>query len=761
MFKKKPIFFLSGMILCLFLCLVIIGSCHNREEIQEEKPVVVFTNSGGEKTDEFAVMDSVFGSFSSLLPVKKYTIMVIRSDGKEISHSLLSSDKQGIIPTIALWWDVGAQYEKSRVGKLDVETLFKHSYYCLVKREKQEIAKIPIRIKPLEETGPIIYSSNEKGDPLNGFIYQKERVYITGMNFPTGCAMHVQVVKDCFRQEREEEFEPVMKKPLSINLTDKQRNFNRLVLDEKSMKVGAYDLLVRLEEPVEPLYSLYLRDSIYNVGFTVFKPLPPPSPTVAHVEAELACQAPPQDPATGTVTGAPNPLYKNYFAANEQVWAAVNPYAGGQDYVGQNARLYVVYDKTEQQWTDGMPLTDVSTDGYETVTIQPGCANVNYTKVWSNPTVRDQGYDVVVDFSPFGSYTRGKDIVDKVNVKGFVVPSSWVCLESVSFNYNTASAASDAMNIRMNYTQDVVIPEWQKNKKSYPAAYIKSNTIAIQAVFTAAPGVTSAQVRATKMYGLLGDVNLNTVNFTNGTSNPVIFQVSGNTPNDVEVFTQKWRWYSKNINNANTPEIHLGDSQNRIFNVLAQPQSPWTASGQSEPWVDVLNEACWRAKNETTVEGAAGKMTHYLYSSTGGLYVYVSRYTTGSNNQSFNLTGFLNNIPNIGFVNCYDMGKSLVIFSNVLGCGLSYKYSDPFGSLHCIKAIGRNWNCCERFGNHGFGSITSYVYDACLTVDGDADPDNPPHVEEWMINILWDLYKQKVVKTGSPGNPVAYSFGIY
>jgi hypothetical protein len=58
--------------------------------------------------------------------------------------------------------------------------------------------------------------------------------------------------------------------------------------------------------------------------------------------------------------------------------------------------------------------------------------------------------------------------------------------------------------------------------------------------------------------------------------------------------------------------------------------------------------------------------------------------------------------------------------------------------------------------------LSGNVFDACLTVDTDSDPaSGPPYLETWMLNEIWASYKAKVVKSGTPGNPAAHSFGIY
>jgi hypothetical protein len=772
----------SLLFIILFLCQVTSGCISPLRPELEEKPVIILSNSRGERVSEFAVLDSVFGSFSHLLPDTRYEIQVVRSDGHEISYSSFTSNKRGVIPTTVLWWEVGVTYAgKSRAGKLDVKTLSQYTYSCQLIHKKKKIADIPIRIR---DAGPFIYSSDDKGNPLNGFVHGKQNVYLTGRNFPPGSQLHIYVARDRYSWEVGDRFDTNLRE-ISVQLDQRQRDFTKLIWDSGRTTIGSYDIIVRDEARDGVLRESDLIDSIYGVGFTIFrlKPFPLPLPP-SHIEADLACQAPPQDPSTGMVIGAPNPIYKDSFAPVEEVWVAVNPHAGGVDHSGNNARLYVVYHKMEADWLDGTPLQDVSSDGYETTVIQPGCANVNYTKVWTNPTVREDGYDVVVDFEPFGVYNKGTDIIDKLDAKGFIVPILWVCLESISFNHDSASSTNDAINIRKNYTQDVVVPEWKKAKKSHPAAYITNRNISVKAVFSAAAGVSSAQIRAAVGSGSLGSINPTTVSFSGGTSGPVTLQVVVSTPNEIKYFYQKWKWYCKDINGSGSAEAHLGDSQNMIFIVLAEPQSPWTTTGQTKPWADALLKSCWWANGKGTLVGAAEKVTQHLFTGVGGKYDVnggAPHYPIGGS--GFDMTSFLGNMPSVSTVNCYDMGKAVVSFGNLVGCGLLYRYSNPFGYLNCILPIGCGWTnnpfnpsnpiapkdeLRSSFGNHAFGSISDNIFDACLKVDTDATPDyGPPFTETWMINEPWNTYKIKVVDNnptypwGPTGYPATYSFNVF
>lgn len=780
----------------IFLLLILAGGAFQFPQVQDEQPVIILTNTNGEKAENFRVMDSVFGSFSGLLPETEYTILVMQSDDKEISHAIFTSDKRGIIPTIALWWDVGVEYKKSKAGKLKPDQLSRYTYRCVVQREENTVAEVPINVMSLEESGPIVYSSNKQGDPLNTFYHKKDNVFITGRNFSPGVKLRIHVVSDRHSWEIGDRIDEPYDRAhgvTEVTLGKKQRDFTTMLPSGIDLSLGGYDLVVEYVtgeyETADNMIDEYsLMDNAYSPGFTISEinggslpPLPP------HVEAELACQAPPQDPTTGTVIGAPNPIYKDFFGASEEVWIAVNPSTGGNNYANQNARLYVVYHRTESQWYDGLTLSDVS-GGYETIMVQPGCSNVNYSRIWSNPTVRDAGYDVVVDFSPFGVYDRGQDIVDSLNAKGFFVPTLWICLDSISFNHDITSNNADAMNIRKNHSEDVPVPEWVKAQETHPAAYIKNKTITIKAVFSAAAGVTSAKIRAAQYYSPLGDALQTTVSFSSGTSGAVSFQVSANTPNAIQYFYQRWNWYCEDINGSGGPEVHLAYTKNKIYVALAQPQSPWTTSGQSEPWLDVLYKSTIWAWGQTTPEGAADKITRQLFLNVGGLYDTYSGAPSYGGGGNFFLTNFLNNIPSIGVVNCYDMGKAVVTFSNVMGCGLSYRYSSPFGFLNCINAIGRGWtnnpfysnpSCNPNpivpgdwgyaegrwgFGNHAFGSISDNIFDACLTVDTDSDPDyGPPFTETWMIDEPWTGYKTKVVDdypSTNTGYPYTYTFII-
>lgn len=142
-----------------------------------------------------------------------------------------------------------------------------------------------------------------------------------------------------------------------------------------------------------------------------------------------------------------------------------------------------------------------------------------------------------------------------------------------------------------------------------------------------------------------------------------------------------------------------------------------------------------------------------FYNSAGAYYDIESgapRYTINGKHGSFNLTKWLDEYScvDVNIVNCYDMGKAVVVFANALGCEASYTYVGPsFGYLNCIKPVGRGWtnnpfytnpsynpnpivdgdwdssDGRSSFGYHAFASVSYYIYDAS---GGEVDIGSPP-----------------------------------
>lgn len=497
-----------------------------------------------------------------------------------------------------------------------------------------------------------------------------------------------------------------------------------------------------------------------------------------HITAELACQEPPHCEETGEVIGSPTPFYKDYYAEKEEIWVAVNPKIIQQiKAIGQinkciTARIYIVCHKTTGQWTDDSPLIDITGEKCgeqylpepEEITFHPGDSDMIFIQAWKKPVVCNEGYDVVVDFSPFEKYTPGLDIIDGLKGKGFFVPSNWVYLESVTFNHDPDDDIMDGINLRMNAIEEVHIPEWKKGEQSYPAAYIKNRAITIKAVFSSAQCVDKVTIIAVTKKGCLGNIVKQTFSFFKGHTVERTFDVNGCTPNGITTFNQEWKWYIETENKLmKRSSYNIQTSNNKIFILLARPQSPWKAKGQTEPWCDVLEETCkWTGNAESPIE-AAEKITKHLYMSIGGYYETESTYTANSA-WGFEFIDFFRNIKigqAVGDVNCFSMGKALVTLANTVGCGLLYRESFlPNCKINCIKEIGKGWNCEQKLGIHGFGSIGKKFFDACFKFGSNCIHKKKYHDGIFAVNLKWDEYKKYLVRDCEPTYPKIHSFNI-
>lgn len=482
-----------------------------------------------------------------------------------------------------------------------------------------------------------------------------------------------------------------------------------------------------------------------------------------HIIAKLTCQSPQIDITTGNYIEPSNPIYKNSYSPREAVWVAVNL----ENHPGKKARIYVI-KHTGDDWPAG--LKDDS-GGYEVIDIPEKGNGLIYEKVWDAPIYYQKGYDVVVDFEPFG-YDKGQDIVDGIEQEGFFVPKKWINLENIYFNHNANNNPNfkcdckprcfDAIDTKINYNTDIRVPEWKKGESSHPAAYhIQNSYIVVFAEFLASQDVFTSPKLPRVWIGAdskvkeerLGNIKPKHVEFRKNSSGEY---ASGKLPFCVSLFPkvitkfyQEWHWYWIDQDNNKIP---FNVSKNKIYIILKYPQTPWKKKGKSIPWIDVLDLACSWTAGESTKEGAAHFITKYLYNDLGGIYDYTPRYTYSSCN-NFDLKRFMEKVPNIDSVNCYDMGKALVTFANIVGCDLTYTQSNSYIRTKRIKPIGTRGRY-RHFRSHAYGSFGDNFFDATFKVYKGCTQ------LELLTNLSWCNYRKKVIKEGGRYYPQPHSFGL-
>lgn len=370
----------------------------------------------------------------------------------------------------------------------------------------------------------------------------------------------------------------------------------------------------------------------------------------------------------------------------------------------------------------------------------------------------------------------------------------------IQFNYDLNSYSEDAYSIVPGYNSLVIQNEWINDggiSKNDKIAYIKSQTNRkIKVKFWHNQNQSQSYNMAIGGFVAegtsFGYASYSYVTFpsnNNGYSSIKTYQLNGTVPNSVGKRYVKFVWECVSINGENYIYSLGFTGKHYYYTLLAAPQAP-----MATPWVPVLEYACNWANEQTTETTVLTEITKGLYNISGFQYDIfngASRYS-GWSTHSFNLTSMLSEIGSSNIiVNCYDMGKAVKIFSTSLGCNTIYQYSNPFGYLNCIKPIGRDWtnnpfypypnlyppynipivgednSYPQRtpFGNHAFGCLGTNIYDACLKVDTDSNPDyGPPHTESWATGWSWTNYKSKVVDNNpatNTGNPVSYNFSVY
>jgi hypothetical protein len=342
------------------------------------------------------------------------------------------------------------------------------------------------------------------------------------------------------------------------------------------------------------------------------------------------------------------------------------------------------------------------------------------------------------------------------------------------------------------------------NPEDSPAAYAVAqtagNTVTIQAAFTCSdPSWTSAEIRAIDnvvypgivfvqqptgclawlvyvllpllralVGNVLGEAAARSVPLVNGASGPVLFDLIHTRLDGASVGarTTEWRWQYRRTSEEPWTDIEI--TRHRIFTLLDLPTAPWQQAPYQQsntqlPWTEALDYACqWALGARSPVE-AGGGVTRGVNNLGPNLVTYdcpgggSSWYSGGG----FDCTAFLERmkggVGNGYYVNCSDCATFVSTFANALGCDLwQSRMGAGFFHLNPMLGIGSNtWQpCChgidgwsDGFGYHevawtGACDSNEFVYDACLKVDGDADPTSAPQTPLLPIHM----------KFGNPGD---------
>ena len=756
----------------------------------ETRAPILLKNTDGMETAEFQLQDSILLDAINLSPRSGYDIRIVREDGQLVSEVRLSTDHTGRIPETLIWYNIGLlpchMVATTHVfdpvlpaTKINDLSYAGKDYTLSILKEGSTVRELNFHIAN-RLTRPTLYITDARGCPKSRFLIGEEDIWVEGKNFPKDSIIRLWAVPARSDWKDADPLEDQTKQyvgdmPPLFELKGDQSNFKKLLWPKGLTSVGSYDLVAEVVAYPFGIYHATPSASALNViahrsytGFVIQRRQGATEP----LEMDIAGSV--QSPFA----------FRSTFLTTEDVYVGVDP-AVQPSFVGKTADVYIVTDKTEAQWVADPSLTDV-TGIVEKITVSGICGNCWKTLAWSHPLMEGK-YDVVLDFNSDGQYTAGVDLIDSLDATGFTVAK--IRVDSIAFNYSGSGAV--ALYDDVNSTH-ISPPEYLSAAQLVkPAAWIKGGTHSVQVSFKAVPSVSSAQIWAT---GSLGGLNSSassvSVSFSGGTAQ-ALFNVN-NPPNAVDKSLVSWDWQYKNINGGSSSAMKMGGSgEHIIYTVVATPNAP-----QAQPWVSTLEVATNLAKGSTTAASATRNIWDDFYRNANGLYDTVrgSSQYTGSTTANFNLNQWLANYGsgNIGTVNCYDMGKAVVVFANALGAGTEYTYVNPFGYLNCVKPIGRgwannpfydnsnydsnpvvpgNWSSSDgrsHFRNHGFSRLAGQIYDGSGgQVDVDTDPDVCASYSARDLdgNDGWtNNYRTRVIDdepTSNTGTPTNYTFDVY
>jgi len=782
----------SVLIVLVLLCIVllILWLLFRKPELIQTR----LSTASGMATTEFQFFDSLVLDASDLEPATGYQVRIVDDQGLTMIENRLSTDREGRIADAIVWYAIGVRpcgespvldTEPTPYSRLVDTSRSAQTYTLQLSLNGSLIREVPFEITPML-TRPVLYAADASGCPKSGFLVGEETVWVVGRNFPENSLIRVWVVPaatDWVEGDTlaDQTTQFGYEQPPLFELKAGETHFAKQLWPGHLTASGSYDIVA--EVVTHPF-------GVYKASETV-----PASDVISsHTYSGFVVQRRPSvaEPLEMDIAGAvASPfVFRSSFLTSDHIYVGVDPTIQ-PSFVGQTAKVYIVQDKTEAQWNSDPSLNDV-TGFVEQLTVNGICGNCWKTLAWAPPLAVGK-YDVVLDFNLDGQYTPGTDLIDSLNPVGFTV--SEIRVDSVSFNYSGSGAITlydDQKATVINAPEYVAAGQTVK-----PAAWIAGGTHNVKATFSAASSVSQAKIWAeTGLGGLASSASPILVSFSGGTGTATF--TANTPPSSINKTTFSWNWRYKDVNGSPSSPVDTGETRGHLlYTVLANPTAP-----QAQPWVGTLDVACSVATGKTTAAEATREIWADFYYNAGGLYDTTSgaaRYT-GPWSQDFNLTKWLNNYAtsNIGVVNCYDMGKAVVVFANALGCGAEYTYTNPFGYLNAVRPIGRGWtnnpfyeaticggssppSYCNQpivaedssypqrtsFGNHGFSRVAGQIFDGSGgRVDIDGNPDAAPHTpHELDGDDSWSsLYKTRVIDDNpisSPGTPTAYSFGVY
>lgn len=339
---------------------------------------------------------------------------------------------------------------------------------------------------------------------------------------------------------------------------------------------------------------------------------------------------------------------------------------------------------------------------------------------------------------------------------------------SVSFDHPATARGARPVPIRRDAATPVTPPEWRAGVSLSPAdaptAFalegLAEAELTVQVVLRADEGELDVRARPLVGWGapppVLGDVAVRRVRVgPGGVSDPVTFAVGGVRLRDrgVGVNDVAWAWQARP--GPGWEWSRIATTQHRLYSLLRAPVEPWStapkrAANSALAWTTLLEFACrWAAEARTrdavaeritaAVNGLGAGILDYDCPGFGGSH-YTYPFPTFHVFDCSQYVRLLRGLPYASvYVNCMDCAAMVSTTANLLGCDLWQSGMGNAAKLafECnpVLAIGSGiWQTPCGWGGFayhevawtGAGTAADDVYDACLRVDGNGPPGQPP-----------------------------------
>ena len=253
--------------------------------------------------------------------------------------------------------------------------------------------------------------------------------------------------------------------------------------------------------------------------------------------------------------------------------------------------------------------------------------------------------------------------------------------------------------------------------------------------------LSRAEIRGVPEKGnVLGDIPAMWVNFERGgRANEMTLSFPNSTlGKGVQRNTIGWEWqYRRNENEEWMP---FSTTRHRVYCIFANPTAPWVKGVFSEKVCEV---ACNWAQGAQSEIPAATKITEAVFNL--GEQGKVSYYHAATYaKELFDYESFLefldNGIGTSQTLNCDDCATIVSTFGNILGCDLHQSEMRGFFDTNFVRRIGDRGFVRTGFDRHAVAwkdacEANDPLYDACLQIDVDGEPNLADHEARQPANI--------------------------